>query len=468
MQNHDKEIAGKSNSKFTPPFPDPRGKRPSLFERLKLTRKSWLAVFFTKSYRMKTGFFRIPGKRFFIINQPNLVREILINNAEKYPKSTVLHSMLNLLIGDGIFISNGKTWKRQREMMEQAMTASHIRHVFPLMQQATLDFLKTLKEKKESKKNISQEMAYITADIIFRTIFSKPLTIKESEIIFNSFSEYQRKIAKISPLLFMGIPSKLFQGSVGIPAKKIREVIKNKIKPRMNEFQGNSGKYNDILEGLLSAQDEHGNHFTLEELVDQVATIFLAGHETTATTLTWSFYLLAKCPDLQNSIRTEIKNNKSNPNTLSIEYEDIRKLKSTAEVFKETLRLYPPVGGFMRQSNTQACMRDKKIEKGDGISILPWLLHRREDIWPNTHDFDPGRFNDPEQKACIKDYYFPYSAGQRVCIGASFANQEAILILATLVQHFSFKPVEGNNPMPVGHITIKPEQSVQLMLEELT
>lgn len=452
---------------YVPPFPDPRKSKPSLLNRMRLYSQSWLNVFFVKSYKMKTGYFGIPGKRFFIINQPDLVRSILVSNAEKYPKSSVLYQMLNLLIGDGIFISNGKTWKRQRKMMEQAMTASHIRRVFPLMQAAVTDFITAIKATPKTEINVSEGMAFITADIIFRTIFSKPLTQQESKIIFDAFAEYQEHTIKISPLLFLGLGSKKFRKRIGQPAQNIRQVIKNKIAPRLEEFQrGPTDRYDDILSGLINAQDDEGQRFSLEELIDQVATIFLAGHETSASTLSWALYILAQCPHLQIAIRQEITELHQGRESGEFIYEDIRKLKNTSEVFKETLRLYPPVGGFMRQSNTHDQMRDKQIKPGDGVAILPWLLHRREDVWPDAHAFCPARFSDPDQKDCIKDYYFPYSAGQRVCIGASFANQESILILASLVKAFEIQPVEGNNPMPVGHITIKPDVNILVKLNE--
>ena len=453
-------------SDFIPPYPNPRAKRPSVLARLIECRTSWLGQFFEKSYRMKTGLAWLPGKRFFIINQPDLVRQILVENPDNYPKNSVLYHMLTLLLGDGIFISNGKIWKRQRKMMEQAMTLSHIRSVFPLMQEAVVDMLKRLESHRDHQElNISREMAYITADIIFRTIFSKPLTQEESDTIFTSFAEYQNQVARHSAFLYLGIPSRWLHGPLKGPAQRIRQVIHDNVATRFHNIEaGNEDPYDDILNGLLMARDDNGQPFDLEELIDQVAVIFLAGHETSATALSWAFYLIAKCEHLQTAMLEEIQQHKSTPEQLTINYEDIRKLKNTSDVFRETLRLYPPVGGFMKEATQPICMRDKQIKPGDGVVILPWLMHRREDIWPDTHAFKPERFRDPEQKECIRDYYFPYSAGQRVCIGASFANQEAILILSAMVEQFQFIAIEGHDPMPVGHVTIKPETNIRLKL----
>ena len=197
---------------YTPPFPDPRASRPNLLGRFRAFTRSWLNVFFANSYRMKSGTFRIPGKRYFIINDAPEVKSVLSAGAEAYPKGPVLQRMLRLLLGDGIFISNGAVWRRQRDMMEQALTLSHIRLVFPMMQSAVNQLLQRLQASPENQLNISEEMAYVTADIIFRTIYTKPLTAEESALIFRSFARYQKRVARLSPL-FLSVRAR--SGSAG-------------------------------------------------------------------------------------------------------------------------------------------------------------------------------------------------------------------------------------------------------------
>lgn len=459
---------------YIPPYPEPRAKRPSLLGRLVLLRRSWLSVFFGKSYTMKTGQIKLPLHNLYVINQPDLVRRVLVDDAAKYPKSQVLHQMLTLLVGNGIFISNGAEWSRQRKMMEQALSVPHIKNVFPLMQDAVLDLISQLDQAVDSVPiNISEQMSHVTADIIFRTIFSKPLSQVESQIIFREFAAYQRAIARYSPLLFVGIPVGLAKNRIAKHATAIREVIAQNIKPRFETLRrGQADTPSDILAAMLTATDEQGQHFSFEELIDQIAVLFLAGHETSASTLSWAFYILAHCPHLQQAISQEVADLPSESPQVShptdrqvqINYNDIRKLKQTADTFKETLRLYPPVGGFMREATEAVCMRDKQIQPRDTVVVIPWLLHRREDIWPNAHAFQPERFRCPQHKEAIQQTYYPYSAGRRVCIGAGFANQEAILILASLVSRYQFEPVAGKKPQPVGHITIKPDRHILLRL----
>jgi len=451
---------------YIPPYPEPRAKRPSLLQRLVLLRKSWLSVFFGKSYTMKTGQIKLPLHHLYVVNQPDLVRRVLIDDAAKYPKSQVLYQMLTLLVGNGIFISNGEEWSRQRKMMEQALSLSHIKNVFPLMQDAVRDLISQLDQTADSVSiNISEQMSHVTADIIFRTIFSKPLSQAESQIIFREFALYQGAIARYSPLLFVGIPVGFAKQRIAKHATAIRDVIAQNIRPRFDAMaQGHADLHRDILASMLTATDEQGRHFSFEELIDQIAVLFLAGHETSATTLSWAFYILAHCPHLQQQMTVEITQVLAEANRTELVYSDLKKLKHTADVFKETLRLYPPVGGFMREATEAVCMRDKSILPQDTVVVIPWLLHRREDIWPNAHAFQPERFRCPQHKEAIQQTYYPYSAGRRVCIGAAFANQEAILILATLVSRYQFEPVAGKAPQPVGHITIKPDRHIMLRL----
>lgn len=456
---------------YIPPYPVPRAKRPSLLERLVLLRKSWLSVFFGKSYTMKTGQIKLPLHNLYVINQPDLVRRVLVDDAAKYPKSQVLYQMLTLLVGDGIFISNGEAWSRQRKMMEQALSVSHIKNVFPLMQESVRDLLVRLDQMLDTAPdatasvNVSEHMSHVTADIIFRTIFSTPLSISESQIIFREFAAYQRAIARYSPLLFVGIPVGFAKKRIAKHATAIREVIAQNIRPRFDAArQGHTDLHRDILASLLTATDEQGQHFSFEELIDQIAVLFLAGHETSATTLAWAFYILAHCPHLQQQMSAEIAQVLAESDRAHLLYSDLKKLKHTADVFKETLRLYPPVGGFMREATEAVCMRDKSILPQDTVVVIPWLLHRREDIWPNAHAFQPERFRCPQHKEAIQQTYYPYSAGRRVCIGAAFANQEASLILAALVSRYQFESVAGTAPQPVGHITIKPDRHIMLRL----
>jgi cytochrome P450 len=200
-----------------------------------------------------------------------------------------------------------------------------------------------------------------------------------------------------------------------------------------------------------------------EEMVDQICMLFLAGHETTASSLTWSMYLLSNCPHLQKQMLAEL--DEVAPNR-PLEFEDIKKLNVTTNMFKEALRLYPPVGVFVREATEEHCMRDKEIKPGSAMLIAPWLIQRHSEYWENPHAFEPERFETEAGKASAKCAYLPFSKGPRVCTGQGFAMQEAVLILANIVRTFEIDKVEGHIPRPAGRVTIRPDNGVQVTLRK--
>jgi cytochrome P450 len=230
---------------------------------------------------------------------------------------------------------------------------------------------------------------------------------------------------------------------------------------RYEQFHAGKGRTSDdILDALIAATDPtDGSHFDLRELCEQVAMLFLGGHETSASTLAWNFYLMAMDQAVQVRLAKEAVAviGERRP-----EYSDIRKLKFTRNVFAETLRLYPPIAFLPRDAACPVQMRGKKIAKGAFVSVSPWLMHRHRRYWKTPDEFDPDRFDRDESKESLRSCYFPFSKGPRVCIGASFAQQEAILIIASLARRFEFDPVPGFEPKPIGRLTVRSENGILL------
>ena len=227
----------------------------------------------------------------------------------------------------------------------------------------------------------------------------------------------------------------------------------------------------DILATLLQVRDQpSGEGFSFEELVDQVAMLFLAGHETSASALSWALHLLAHSPSVQERLHQEavalFDPNEDDPSA-------IKDLALARNVFREALRLFPPVG-FLARESAQACtMRDKQVPSRASVVISPWLIQRHRELWARPDEFDPDRFDTspdavpPEDTALpvresLRKAYLPFGMGPRVCIGAAFAQQEAALILATLAREFRFEPVPGHVPEPVGRLTIRAENGIRL------
>ena len=219
----------------------------------------------------------------------------------------------------------------------------------------------------------------------------------------------------------------------------------------------------DILSYLVKGVDpKTGYRFSVEELIDQTAFLFLAGHETSASALSWSLYLLAMCPDVQERVMAEAREVVGDR---APEFSDIRHLKFTRNVFREALRLYPPVGFLPREATRNEEIRDKHLEPRDVLLISPWLIHRHRSVWEKPDVFDPDRFETENCKHAVKNHaYFPFSMGPRICTGAGFATQEAVLLLAALIKTFRFDPVPGHVPQPVGRLTIRSENGIRLRL----
>lgn len=449
---------------FKPPYPKPNKSKLSLVKRFAGGFNSWIHVLFEKSYKMKLGHVKLPKTDLFMPCEPSLVKKVMKTEYKDYPKHKLLGKMLKPLLGESIFTTNGKEWERQRKMMNPAFAHTHLKTVFPLMSDAVNDMVNRFNRYKADELiHIDVEMTHITADVIFRTILSHPLKGEEAEELFLAFNNFQELSQKIMTLKVYGIPTFFIRKKSEAEAAKIRNILASVIKERYDSYHnGEPQKHDDILFTMLKAEDERtGENFKYEELVDHILMLFLAGHETSASALTWSLYLIAACPHTQQKLKQEIEQVAGGE---SIEYEHVKQLKFTHDVFREALRLYPPVGFFLREAAKEKEMRKKKIKKGDMVIVSPWLIHRHRDQWEDPDSFCPARFSDDSEKSkkSIKESYLPFGDGPRICIGAGFATQEAIIILANLVQNFEFKTSKDHTPEPVGRVTIRPKNGVWL------
>ena len=185
----------------------------------------------------------------------------------------------------------------------------------------------------------------------------------------------------------------------------------------------------------------------------------MAGHETSASALAWALYLIAKRPDIQERMHREAVAAFADRQP---EYSDLRRLKLARDVFRETLRLYPTLPLLGRDATRTEKIRKRTVKRGSLIFISPWLIQRHQKLWDRPDEFDPDRFSRPETKESVRCAYIPFSTGPRVCLGASFAMQEGVLILAYLVRHFEFKPAEGHTPEPLARLTLRAENGIRL------
>ncbi|MDI7864550.1 cytochrome P450 [Rhizobiaceae bacterium n13] len=448
------------------PMPNIRTKKLNPVARILQARHCSINVLYERSYVMKMGDIWTPRGMMYFINQPDIVSRILHSDPDLYPKSDLMGATLHQVLGNGIFVSKGQTWRRQRKMMTPAFELARISEVFDLM----MDAAKAMKERLDlmadgQEVRIDFEMTHVAADIIFRTIFSEPLTREDAETIFSAFNSYQELAYEHGVWSMAGLPQAFSLARMRAQkyARIIRTMLGRMVHRRFELLAANpENPPRDILASLIEATDDDGVHFTESELTDQIAVLFLAGHETSASTMAWAIYLLGEDREIQKRMREEIDLVFAQEGGFAPRHFKLMKL--TRDVFRETLRLYPPVPFVPRDITRDEVIRDKNVRRGSTIFVSPWLLHRHRKHWKNPDVFDPDRFSREDEKESIRTSYMPFSEGSRVCLGASFAMQEGAIILAMMTRYFVIAPVESRVPKPVARLSLRSENGVFVKL----
>ncbi|HEF8752016.1 TPA: cytochrome P450 [Campylobacter jejuni] len=442
-----------------PFFPKPYKNKASTLLTFLLKRRSWLDGLYERSYKMQTGYVKMPNFDLYVINDTKEVKRMMVDEVREFPKSAFLHELLSPLLGESIFTTNGEVWKKQRELLRPSFEMTRINKVFNLMSEAVADMMDRFsKYPNHAIIEVDEAMTFITADVIFRTIMSSKLDEEKGKKILNAFVTFQEQSVHTAMRRMFRFPKWL---SYVLGDRKrakagdvIRQVLSDIIKPRYD--MADNAEFEDILVSLLLVVDADTNkRFSFEEILDQVAMLFLAGHETTASSLTWTLYLLSLYPKEQEKAYEEITQVLQGG---AIEISHLRQFKYLTNIFKESLRLYPPVGFFAREAKKDTQVRDKLIKKDSGVVIAPWLIHRHEEFWTNPHGFNPSRF-EGEYK---KDAYLPFGVGERICIGQGFAMQEAILILANILKTYKLELEEGFVPDVVGRLTVRSANGMRI------
>ncbi len=335
----------------TPPYPKRVLSRSKFMQR---AVKPWLLFKLTRCalsmipegfYKLDIAEVKLPTQRSLFPMNPADVKRVLIDESEDFPKSTMVEETLGLLIGDSIFVSNGDVWRRQRRMMTPAFEHTRVKVVFDMMKTAAASMIERLDRIADGRAyDIEEEMTFVTADIIFRTIFSRPLQIDEARVIFEAFRTYQEAAFSQGLFRILRVPKWVtYPGfrRAKISAKAIRGVLDAIIKARYDSFHaGEPQTHTDILQSLVSQKDEvTGTYFDLRELCEQVAMLFLAGHETSASALSSTLWLMTLDPDVQERMHREAVEAMGDR---EIEFGDLRKLNLTRNAFTEAMRLYPP------------------------------------------------------------------------------------------------------------------------------
>lgn len=447
-----------------PPKPLARPDKVSLWRYLRLFRRDILSAQPARLYRAWMAEFRTPFFRSYLCNDPALVDLVLKERPKDFPKSDRVGEGLRPLLGNSVFVTNGEIWERQRRIIDPAFEGGRLRETWPAMWAAGQAMLARLAPKADGAPlEIEFETSHAAADVIFRTLFSLPIEDETAGAVFHEFRRHQKAQPILNLAALLPLPAwapRLHRPETKRTAARIRALITRLTADRAAALAQGTAP-DDLATKIMATPDPlTGARFGTEEMVDQVAIFFLAGHETSASALAWALYLLATHPDWQDRVAAEAQAELG----AEADFAALGRLKAAKAVFREALRLYPPVPMMVREARCPVKLRDRMAPAGAQIVLSPWHLHRHERLWDNPDGFDPARFETENGKACLRNAYIPFSAGPRVCPGAGFAMVEGPLLLALLLRDFRLLPVEGRVPVPEAHLTVRARDGIWLRL----
>ncbi len=446
-----------------PPKPPSRPGKVPLWRYVQLFRRDILSAQPARLYRAWMAEFRTPFFRSFLLNQPDLVDTVLKDRPDDFPKSGRISEGLRPLLGNSVFLTNGETWKRQRRIIDPAFEGGRLRETFPAMWDAAEAAAARLENRVGEVVEIEAETSHAAADVIFRTLFSIPIDHEVAAQVFDEFRAYQRNQPILNLGAFVPLPRwvpRLHKRTTKASAARIRGLIERLTSARMAAIAEGTAPDDLATKIMTTADPETGETFSTEEMIDQVAIFFLAGHETSASALAWTLYLMALYPEWQDRVAEEAQAH------LAPDFAAVRKLRLSRDVFREALRLYPPVPMMVREATCPERFRDRDVPEGSQLVLSPWHLHRHERLWERPDDFDPDRWQTENGKTCAREAYMPFSAGPRVCTGAGFAMVEGPLILSRLLCDFRVCLTDAPPPVPVAHLTVRAEGGIHLRLEK--
>jgi cytochrome P450 len=397
------------------------------------------------------------GKRWHMVMHPPAIREMLLDRLEDYPKSVVTKNLLKPAIGASLFIAEGAHWRWQRRAAAPVFSHRNVMNLAPVMTAAAERAAERIAAAGLRAVNLLEEMTRATFDVIGDVTFSGDGGFDRAKV-HGAIDHYISKAGRIELFDVLGFPDWVPRPGrmmSGAALNDMKAMADSAIEARI--ARGAQG-IPDLLDLLLEGEDpKSGRKMTTSELRDNLLTFIVAGHETTALTLAWAMYLAAFDQDVQDRARAEAQSVLQGRACTGADVEHLPYLRS---IIDETLRLYPAAGLISRTAQKPDNLAGAEIRAGDTVMIPIYALGRNRLLWDDPDSFDPDRFAD--RKAIDRYAYLPFGDGPRICIGASFALQEAVIILATLLSRFRFTAVPGKTPKPVMIITMRPEGGVWL------
>jgi len=403
---------------------------------------------------------RIGNFRTLFINHPDLIEDVLVNKARLYHKGRILQSN-KYLFGEGLLTSEGDFWLRQRRLAQPAFHRERINAYAATMADYTEQMLATWRGGEE--RDVHEEMMNLALRIVGKTLFDADVTRDAKEvgetldILLEIAANFGRTV--LVPL-WVPTPRNL-RAKLGV--RRLEKVIYRIIAERRAGGRDGAGlDRGDLLSTLLQVQDEDGTRMSDRQLRDETITLFLAGHETTANTLSWTWWLLAQNPAVEKRFHEELDGVLGGRAPTA---EDLPRLPYLGHVLTESLRLYPTAWGMARLAAEEHEIAGYPVHTGYGVAFAQWVVHRDARWFDAPLEFRPERWENSLAKQLPRFAYFPFGGGPRQCIGNTFALMEASVVLATVGQKFRFALVPGHKVTPLASITMRPRNGIRVRLE---
>lgn len=394
---------------------------------------------------------RFGSSFYYLINEPEMVRHVLVDNYRNYKKSRNYQGF-TLFLGDGLFTSEGDYWRKQRKLVQPAFHRERLAGFAETMSASTRELLTDLKDKAEKPIFLDREMARLALRIVCRTLFSAEVDTDEEAL--REAVDFANEFGESAFFLPTWLPTPKNQ-----KLKKALSIFDQMAYRMINTRRGREGK--DLLSMLMAVKDEAtGEGMNDTQLRDEALTLILGGHETTATVLSWVFYLLSLHPQIERRLYQHVVSVLGERDPTA---EDASKLSYTTQVIQEAMRLYPPAWVMERETLGEDQLGGYSIPKGATVAVCPYVLHRRPDLWPNPEGFDPERFTPELVKERSRYSYLPFGVGPRHCIGNAFGMMETVIIVSMLVRDFRFELVPGHRVTPEPMTTLRLKGGLRML-----
>jgi len=389
----------------------------------------------------------------YFLNHPDLIESVLISQSQNFAKDKVIQNS-RWFLGQGLLTSEGAEWRQQRRLCQPAFHRERLSSYGRTMGAYTEEMLAGWPQ--GEVRDIHQEMMRLTMRIVAKVLFSVEVS-EDAQKVATALNLLMRhtsgfRMIMPPPLRHLPLPALV---RVKRAVRELDEIVNRIIRQRRSSGEDTG----DLLSMLMAARDEDGSVMTDRQLRDEIMTFLLAGHETTAVSLSWTWYLLSEHPEVAQKLRQELNDVLAGRTP---QFEDLARLPYTDKVVKESMRLYPPAWSLARTAAKEIEIAGYRLPVGANVVMSPWIIHRDPRFFKDPEQFNPDRWTAQTTQQLPRFAYFPFGGGPRLCIGASFAMMEANLLVATIAQRFHLHLIPGHPVDPLPGITLRPRHGMRM------